>query len=213
MSEAKSLSVPTLSEQQTLINVLPSQEEDSMLWESEKTKYQDIPYKEFVSVLGLPCTIGTAIAASAAFATLTANSLLGDTSPEAFATLWHKTMLLKWSAGCYAIATAIVVCLQCLYSSPAFCRTVTKGVYDTAELRRLKEPLDTWDILRCIVAYAAIAAACFSVLLQLGGTILLMEAVQRSLLSEVTIGSEEKRDSWCIIASAAHPEDNGETLR
>ncbi|KAG9002751.1 hypothetical protein FRB90_011320 [Tulasnella sp. 427] len=189
MDEEKGLSMPTLSKERTLTTVVPEQEDESDIWAGdERLGYRNVPFKEFVNALGFPCTIGTAIAASAAFSILAAGGIFGDSSPEAFARLQYMTSLLSWSAGCYANATAIVVCLQFLYSSPSFCRVITQKINYTWELRRKKEP---WNWLRCMIAYGSVGAAYLSLLLQLAGTILMVEALRPFapvLLAEIPIG-------------------------
>ncbi|KAG8923714.1 hypothetical protein FRC01_012446 [Tulasnella sp. 417] len=189
MDEEKGVSIPTLAKERTLTSFGQDRldEEEEFWGGDERLGYRNVPYKEFVTTLGFPCTIGTAIAAGAAFSILAAGSIFGDTSEKAFAELRHMATLLAWSAGCYANATAIVVCLQFLYSSPSFCKVITQKINYTWAYRRKNEP---WELLRCIIAYGTVGAGFFSLLLQLAGTILMVEALRPFapvLLAEIPI--------------------------
>ncbi|KAG8901862.1 hypothetical protein FRC00_003953 [Tulasnella sp. 408] len=190
MDIEKGVSVPTLSKERTVTSFGIDQQdvEELPLWGGdERLGYQNVPYKEFVTTLGFPCTIGTAIAASAAFSILAAGSVFGDTSPEAFAKLEHMAKLLAWSAGCYANGTAIVVCLQFLYASPSFCKVIAQKINYTWEYRRKNE---SWNWLRCIIAYGAVGSGYFSLMLQIAGTMLMVEALRPFapvLLAEIPI--------------------------
>jgi len=136
--------------------------------------YHDVPYRGFIAALSFPCTIGTAISAPAAFSVISASSLFGDSSPKALATLRRMAVILAYSAGCCAIATTIVVCLQFLYSGPSFCKIITQKKNFTPRLRRKDRP---HDLLRSILAHGAVGLAYLAAALEYAGTILLIEAL------------------------------------
>ncbi|KIO32130.1 hypothetical protein M407DRAFT_4688 [Tulasnella calospora MUT 4182] len=208
MDEEKGVRLPTLSKERTVTSFARNQQdlEELELWSGdERLGYRNVPYKEFVSTLGFSCTIGIAIAASAAFSILAAGSIFGDTSPEAFhdSELRHMATLLAWSAGCYANATAIVLCLQFLYSSPSFCKVITQKINYTWEFRRKNEP---WDMVRCIIAYGSVGWGFFSLILQLAGTILMVEALRPFapvLLAEIPISLVSLVGAAFILTGAA----------
>ncbi|KAG8952365.1 hypothetical protein FRC04_004793 [Tulasnella sp. 424] len=200
MSKERGPRIQTLATEPTITSFRPDQQNEEDLWGGdERLGYRNVPYKEFVVTLGFPCTIGTAISASAAFSILAASSLFGDTSPEAFDELRHIATLLAWSAGCYANATAIVVCLQFLYSSPSFCKVITQKLNYTWERRRKDE---SWDLLRWLIAYGTVGWGFFSLLLQLAGTILLVEALRPFapvLLAEIPISLVFAGGMWTFM--------------
>lgn len=133
-----------------------------------------MPYRNFVNTLSLPSTVGTAIAASAAFTILAADSILGQNSPESLDQRREMVIILTWSAGLYAIATAITVCLQALYGSPSFCEIITKKLNYRPERRTRFEPWPSCDFLRYIVAYIAVGGAYVALILHLAATILII---------------------------------------
>ncbi|KAG8952367.1 hypothetical protein FRC04_004795 [Tulasnella sp. 424] len=189
MEEEKGVPMPTLATERTFTSLPPDQQdEEEEFWAGdERLGCRNVPYKEFVVNLAFPCAIGTAIAAGAAFSILAAGGIFGDGSQEAFDELRHITTLLAWSAGCYANATAIVVCLLFLYSSPSFCKVISQKINYTWKLRRKNED---WNLLRLIIAYGAVGAGFLSLLLQVAGTILMVEALRPFapvLLAEVPI--------------------------
>ncbi|KIO31210.1 hypothetical protein M407DRAFT_5211 [Tulasnella calospora MUT 4182] len=153
---------------------MPEDEGDSTY--GQVLGYDTVPYRSFVDALSLPSTIGTAIAASAAFTILSADGILGDNSPESLEHRRNIVVLLAWSAGLYgSCATAITVCLQALYGSPSFCKLLSKKVNFRPELRTKLEPWPSWDFMRYVVAYTTVAGAYLGLVLHITGTMLLIQ--------------------------------------
>ncbi|KAG8958834.1 hypothetical protein FRC05_008613, partial [Tulasnella sp. 425] len=176
MDQEKGVQMPTLATERTVTSPSLDQQNKDDLWDGdEHLGYRNVPYKEFVDALAFPCSIGTAISAGAAFSILAANSIFGDSSPEAFDQLRHMTTLLAWSAGCYALVVAIVGSFQFLYSLPYFCKVITLKLNYSWERRRHDKP---WDLLRSFIAYGTVGCCILALLLQLAGTILLVEALR-----------------------------------
>ncbi|KAG9036111.1 hypothetical protein FS837_001755 [Tulasnella sp. UAMH 9824] len=150
---------------------IQKQEDD----ENQELGYRNVPYKAFVDALSLPSTIGTAIAAGAAFTILSADSILGDDSPPALAQRREIVIILAWSAGLFAIATAITICLQALYTSPSFCKSLSRKLNYRPELREKFQPWPEWDFMRYVVAYTAVVGAYLALVLHLTATTLIIE--------------------------------------
>ncbi|KAG8990629.1 hypothetical protein FRB90_001692 [Tulasnella sp. 427] len=149
--------------------------EPEMSKTEEDLGYGSVPYKNFVDTLSLPSTIGTAIAASAAFTVLCADSIMGENSEEIKARSREMVIILAWSAGLFAIATAITICLQALYSSPSFCKIIRSKLHYKRELRtKFKGWQDLGDVLRYMIAYIAVTGAYLAIILHLVATVLII---------------------------------------
>ncbi|KIO31209.1 hypothetical protein M407DRAFT_221013 [Tulasnella calospora MUT 4182] len=142
--------------------------------ENQELGYRNVPYKTFVDTLSLPSTIGTAIAASAAFTILSTDSILEDNSPQSLAQRREMVITLAWSAGLFAIATAITVCLQALYGSPSFCKVLSKKLNYKPDRREKFKRWPSWDFMRYVVAYTAVVGAYLALVLHLAATILII---------------------------------------
>ncbi|KIO31211.1 hypothetical protein M407DRAFT_221015 [Tulasnella calospora MUT 4182] len=140
----------------------------------ERLGYTRVPYRNFVDTLSLPSTIGTAIAASAAFTILSADSIMGDSSPEAMARQREMVVILAWASGLYAGATSITVCLQAIYGSPSFCKVLIKKLNFKTELRTKYKPWPSWDFMRYGIAYGVVCSAYLALVMHLAATILIV---------------------------------------
>lgn len=153
--------------------------------------YGNIPYKSLIDSLSLPSTIGTAISAGGAFTVICSDSVLGDRSPESVVLRREWIRILTWSAGFYTIATVMIVCLQALYGSPSFRRILSKKIDLNPELRTKFKPWPSWDFMRYVVAYSAIAMAYCASALHLAATIFLIQVFAPygpTLVSQIVLG-------------------------
>lgn len=206
--------ISALSKDDTSVTVVVADvfadDSESVFAGDERLGFHDVPYRAFVNVLGFPSTIGTAIAASAAFSVLASSSILGDSSPEAFAMLRRMVTLLTYSIGSYAIATTITCCLQFLYTNPWYCKVMAQKINLTIERRKEIQPHNT---LRYVLVYGSVGMAYMALILQYVGTILLLEVFSPfgpvlvaqigitlasvfSLFAFATSVALERRDAW-----------------
>ncbi|KAG8923387.1 hypothetical protein FRC00_006333 [Tulasnella sp. 408] len=157
----------------------------------EHLGYNAIPYKALVDAMGLPSTIGTAIAAGAVFTLISSDSIQGDSSPETLAQRRRMIARLSWSAILFATATVDTACLQALYASPSFCRVISNKLHRRLELRTEFEPWPSWDFMQYIIAYFVAGMAHFAVAVHLAATILIVDSFKPyapALISEILIG-------------------------
>ncbi|KIO32383.1 hypothetical protein M407DRAFT_18695 [Tulasnella calospora MUT 4182] len=153
--------------------------------------YNDVPFKNLIDALVLPSTIGTAIAASAAFTILSADSLLGDDSPEGLDRRKEMVVSLVSSTALFAIATAITICLQALYGGPPFCQILIKKLNRDPEKRTPFEPWPSWDFMRYVIAYSVVLASLLALVLHLAATMLIIEVFKPygpALITQLLIG-------------------------
>lgn len=151
------------------------QKEDDRFRKAEQLGDGNLPCKNLVDALALPGTIGTAIAASALFTVITAGPPFQDLSPEGCEYRGYLIQKLAMSGFMFALATANALCLQVLYSSPSFCKILYKKLNQNLEIRTEFEPWPSWDFMRYVVSYVAVASAFGSVGLHMLGTMLIFQ--------------------------------------
>ncbi|KAG8933317.1 hypothetical protein FRC00_013290 [Tulasnella sp. 408] len=141
----------------------------------------DLPCKNLVDALGLPSTIGTAVAAGALFTVITADQAQYN---DAIA-------MLALSGFFFALATANTICLQALYSSPSFCRILYKKLNRDPKRRTKFEPWPSWDFMRYVVAYFTVVWAYASIVLHMIATMIIFQLFTfngHTYPSQVTFG-------------------------
>lgn len=86
--------------------------------------------------------------------------------------------LLGWATLLFSIATINTVCLQALYTSPAFCQVISDKLHQVEELRTKFEPWPSWDFLRYILAYGTVGTVYFALALHLAAFALIIESAR-----------------------------------
>lgn len=115
--------------------------------------------------------------------------MLGD-DPNSTAHRQKVVGKLAWSAGLFAIATAIAICLQVLFASPSFCTVMSKMLHHDRSKRK------SWscsfgNMLRFLVAYCAAGGALLAILLHLIATILIIDVFKPyapALVAQLVMG-------------------------
>ncbi|KAG8913626.1 hypothetical protein FRC00_001974 [Tulasnella sp. 408] len=176
---------PTLVQRGTSVTLLEptaldqdeGDDEEKGEWlNDEYLGYYNVPFKGSVDALGLPGSIGIAVAAGVACTAGFSDSVLGDDSPESVQQRRQMVKLSAHAAGFFTVATTINICLQALYASPAFCKVLIKKLNHRPERRTRFKRWPSLDILRYFVAYMTVGAAFLGLGLHLTGTFLLMSA-------------------------------------
>lgn len=126
----------------------------------------------------LPSSIGAAVAAIGAFTILSADSILGDDSPQSLVQRKAMFQTLVWSTELFGVAAGITVCLQALYGSPSFCKILSKKLNPKPELRTKFDPCPSPDFLRYVVAWTVVGAAYFALILLGIASILMVKAFE-----------------------------------
>ncbi|KIO31806.1 hypothetical protein M407DRAFT_19316 [Tulasnella calospora MUT 4182] len=146
------------------------QEEDGrFLMDEQQLGGGNLPCKNLVDALALPSTIGTAVAAGALFTLMFTESSM-ESSDYRF-----TFNILALSGFLFALATAITIFLQALYSSPSFCKILYKKLNPNQEFRTKFEPWPSWDFMRYIVAYFTVAFAFTSLFVHITATMLIFK--------------------------------------
>ncbi|KIO31808.1 hypothetical protein M407DRAFT_241696, partial [Tulasnella calospora MUT 4182] len=151
------------------------EKDDSFRMEEQQLGDGNLPCKNLVDALGLPSSIGTAVAVGALFSIISAVLTLDEITPEAWEAQQYTIGMLAMSGFLFALATAITICLQALYSSPSFCKILYKKLNRNPELRTKFEPWPSWDFMRYVVAYFTVALAFISLGLHLTATMLIFK--------------------------------------
>lgn len=147
--------------------------------EAERLGYHTLPLQKLIDSLSLPGSIGTALAAGAAFTIISTDSVLGESSPEAKVEQKRMVTLLSWAGLLFCVATVTTVCLQGLYASPPVCRIISDKLHYKAELRTKFQPWPSWDFLRYIMAYTIHGMVYLALSMHLTASLLVIEAAKR----------------------------------
>ncbi|KAG9032863.1 hypothetical protein FS837_002615, partial [Tulasnella sp. UAMH 9824] len=125
------------------------EEGNGLRMDDQQLEDGELPCKSLVDALGLPSTIGTAVAAGALFAVVSTDQAKDE----------YMISMLAMSGFLFALATANTICLQALYSSPSFCKILYKKLNRDPKRRTKFEPWPSWDFMRYFVAYFTVAWA------------------------------------------------------